>query len=114
MLGLNIPLASQIISHLTARVIEVAPGIYTNATASTLLAFYLDFGALGMIASGTILGYFTKRYENNVVLRFNPLSFGRYLFLVVGIASSIQNYYFGNITTLMTWLFLGVLLRSYK
>lgn len=107
----DLPMASQIISQLSNQVLHVSDVIVTNATSSTLLSFILDGGAIAVSISASIIGFFTSSYENKLQNELSPVVFGRYLFLAVGIINSIQNYSFGNITTLMTWIMIYLLLK---
>ncbi len=107
----TVEMASQYVSHISNQVIKVSDIIETNATSSTLLPFYLDGGLVGISISGFIVGYFTAFFESKFWKNLTASSYGHYLFLVVGIVESIQNYSFGNITTFMIWVMITIILR---
>lgn len=111
-IGGNMQGASQIVSNIAATAYYVAPEININATVSTLLPFYMDFGVIGTIFGGLAVGWFAKYSEKKVVCKFNSLNYARYLFVLMGIITSIQNYAFGNVTTFVTWIYMSFLLKE--
>lgn len=109
--NLQVEMASQYFSHVSNQVIKVSDVIETNATSSTLLPFYLDGGVFAISISAFVIGYFTAFFESNFWKKLTAVSYGHYLFLIVGIVGSIQNYSFGNITTFMVWILISIILR---
>lgn len=110
--GFNLSGGSQYLSTLANPSLSIGNGVATNATASTLLAFYSDFGIIGPLLAGFVLGKFSLRQERKLAFDFNSLNFAKYLFIVVGVAISVQNYSFVGIATSMTWIFMMILLKE--
>lgn len=110
-LGERIELASNYISHLSNENLQIGKDSYTNATASTLLPFYLDFGFFGEVLAGSLWGYICCSFENLTAKKMNILNLCRYLFLLLGFAFSIQNYSMGGPTVLVTWIMMWLLLK---
>lgn len=102
---------SQYLSTLANTILPIGENLTTNATASTLLTFYSDFGIIGAAVGGLLIGRIAVHVENRVEQDFCPISFGRYLFVVSGIVITFQNYPFVGSVAMMTWIFLGILLK---
>lgn len=112
--GVQISGGSQLISGITNEGLAVGKGIATNATASTLLAFYLDFGWLGPIIGGLLIGLLIKYVDKKMWKKCGCTSFGQYLFCLSAIVSSIQNYSFLGVGNMVTWLLIIMLFRDRK
>ena len=111
-LGIQINGGSQLISAITNEGLTVGQGIATNATASTLLAFYLDFGWLGPIVGGLLIGLLIRSVDKKMQKKCNCIHFGQYLFCLSAIVTSIQNYSFIGVGNMITWVLISLLFRD--
>lgn len=102
---------SQYLSTLANAILPIGENLTTNATASTLLTFYSDFGIIGAAVGGILIGRLAVHVESRLEQDFCPVSFGRYLFVISGIVVTFQNYPFVGSVAMMTWIFLGILLK---
>lgn len=102
---------SQYLSTLANPILPIGPDMTTNATASTLLTFYSDFGILGAAIGGFLIGRISVNTESQINKDCNPVTFGRYLFVICGVVTTVQNYPFVGSAAIMTWIFLGLLLK---
>lgn len=85
--------------------------IQTNATASTLFPFYLDFGIVGTFLGGLLLGCFAHYVERNYTNKRDCLSLGQYIFMLSFSMTTIQNYPLTGIPFIMKWIFIYLLLK---
>lgn len=77
-----------------------------------MLAFYLDFGWLGPIVMGLLWGLIVKKIYTNYRNKSTASSFAYYLFVLNGIFSSIQNYAFIGVSTMMILILISFLLKD--
>lgn len=111
LLGVNIEAATQVMSHITKQSLMIGENVGINATASTLLVFYADFGYLGPIIAGIALGKFATSCERKLSLNSSSLNYAKYLFLVGAFFASVQNYQLSGVATFMTWVLICILLK---
>ena len=103
--------AQQYLSGTANDALFVGDNIQTNATASTLFAFYSDFGLIGSLIGGFFLGVFANYIEKNFEKKYNCLNLGRYIFLLSLSMATTQNYPLTGIPFLMKWIFIYLLLK---
>lgn len=110
-IGVNIEAATQVIAHITKESLIIGDNISINATASTLMIFYADFGYFGPIIAGGVLGKFVMHNETQFYVKPSCLNYAKYLFLAGVFFASIQNYSLSGASSFMTWILMGLLLK---
>lgn len=111
LIGMDIELGNQIVSSLTNNTLQISPDISMNAMASTLISFYLDFGIIGICGYSFLLGLFLNYFEMKVSNNFTMYTLAMYLYFLVGIVQSIQNYQFESISNCVVIFFIYVIVK---
>lgn len=109
--GVPVSGGSQYLSNIANGILPVGENLNTNATASALLTFYSDFGILGSVVGGVLLGRIARQIEKKLSDQYTIMNFAKYLYIIAGLSITVQNYPFVGITATMTWLFINILLK---
>lgn len=108
-MGNNVELVSQVYTKYATDFFPIGDGIITNFTATAMATFYLDFGSVGIVVGGLIMGLMFSFVENLWTQEKNVFSLTLYIYFANIAFETVQNYTPKSVVfifvILYTWLF---------